>query len=287
MHVGVIGLGRMGSVFAERLLKRAFDVLVWNRSLSKADSLIAQGADYASTAKELVNRRDVIIVSLADEKALESVYFGADGILSASLAGKVVVETSTVRPLFVQKLAQSVKEREGRLLDAPVLGTVGPAREGKLVFVVGGDSNALEQANLPLALLSRRIIHMGPNGTGSTMKLVVNMLLSVYWQSLAEAVAMGESNGLDFEAMLDVLIDSPVATPALHVKRSLLRGEKANVDFDIAGVQKDLAAALSTASSYTGTAESALKAYDLAANSGYGREDVTAIISFARRAGPL
>lgn len=178
-------------------------------------------------------------------------------------------------------------ERGAVLVDAPFLGTVGPAREGKIVVVAGGGAAAIEKARPLLAALSRRVVHMGSTGTGSTMKLAVNMLLAVYWQSLGEAIAMGERGGLALDEMLDVLVDSPIATPALTVKFPLLKGAASEVGFDIAGVQKDLTAALATAQGaqvVAGTAASALAGYVAAVEGGFAAKDVAAIVAFARAA---
>ncbi len=286
MKIGVVGLGRMGSVFASRLLDHGFSVGVWNRSAAKVAPLLPRGARGYSTPGALADESDVLLVSLADETAIEAVYSGPSGLLSSGLKGKIVVETSTVSPRFILKLEPLVRRAGGCLVDAPVLGTVGPAKEGRLVVVAGGKAEALEKANEVLSALSRRVVSTGPVGTGSAMKLVVNMVLAVYWQSLGDAIAMGEGNGLALDAMLDVIADSPIAIPAFVVKLPLLKGAAAKVDFDIAGVQKDLSAALATAQAAQVealTAASALAEYKAAGLAGFAGDDVTAIVAFARR----
>lgn len=280
-RIGVLGLGRMGGIFAERLVQAAFPVCVWNRTAARCEPLVALGATSCRTPAELAEACAIILSSMADEPALKAVFEGEDGVLAADLSGRVVVETSTVRPAFIRNLAAHVADAGGSLVDAPILGTVGPAREGRVVIVAGGSADAIERARPALAAISRKLVHMGAVGAGSTAKLVVNMHLATYWHSLAESVAMGRRSGLDLEAILDVLMDSPVSTAALKGKLPLLLGESVDVGFDIGGVRKDLISALDLAGA-TGTdartAAAALSGFALASDAGHGDRDVAAIV---------
>lgn len=287
MRIGLAGVGRMGSVFAARLLDHHFQLGTWSRNQQHASAFAARGCCQFSTPGLLAEASDIIISSLADETALDAVYLGPDGLLSGDVTGKVFVDTSTISPRYIRSLADKIESRGAMIVDSPVLGTVGPAREGKLVAIMGGGDVAIKRAQAPMAALCRRIVHVGPTGTGAAMKLVVNMLLAVYWQTLGEALAMGERNGLAMDQMLDVLMDSPVATTALQVKLPLLRGDKAEVGFSIAGVQKDLSLAVTSAHAVSVpalTASSALACYVAAAEASLSDKDVAAIVSFVRAA---
>ncbi len=280
-RIGVLGLGRMGGIFGERLVQAGFPVGLWNRTAAKCEPLVALGATAFATPAGLAAGCDIILSSMADESALTAVFEGDHGVLAADLSGRVVVETSTVRPTFIRDLAPLVANAGGNLVDAPILGTVGPAREGRVVIVAGGSADAIERVRPALAAISRKLVHMGATGAGSTTKLVVNMHLATYWHSLAESVVMGCRSGLDLEGILDVLMDSPVATAALKGKLPLLLGKSAEIGFDIGGVQKDLISALDLAGA-TGTdartAAAALSGFTLAIDAGHREGDVASIV---------
>jgi 3-hydroxyisobutyrate dehydrogenase len=278
---GVIGLGRMGNIFAGRLLDHGLLESVWNRTTEKAAVFAERGAKMCTAPAGVVADCEVTLVSMASEAALEEVFDGPDGILSASLKGRTIVETSTVRPSFIRRLSDRVIAAGGVLIDAPILGTVGPAREGRVVIVAGGPAEVVDRVRPMLAAISRKVVHMGPIGAGALTKLTVNMHLATYWYSLAESIAMGRRGGLDLEAILHVLTDSPVATSALAGKLPSLLGHAIEIGFDISGVVKDLTASLDLAR-VTGVtaaaASAALAGFARAVDEGYGESDVAAIV---------
>ncbi len=288
MNVGVVGLGRIGTAFAQRLLGHGVPVMVWNRSRDKAEALRADGAVAHDSLQSLVAASDAILVSLADEAALQEVYLGPGGLLAAPLDGKVVAEMSTIRPGFARQLDAGVRAARGDFLDAPVLGTVGPAREGRIVIVAGGAAAALDRLQPVFSVLARRTVHMGPAGAGAAMKLVVNMQLAAYWPLLGESLAMGQRHGLDLGAMLGVVTESAIATPALAAKLPVLLGGPAEVSFNVAGVLKDLSYAVSTAEAVGvghGVAAAALAGYGRAVDGGLGSADVAEIVGFILNGG--
>jgi 3-hydroxyisobutyrate dehydrogenase-like beta-hydroxyacid dehydrogenase len=169
------------------------------------------------------------------------------------------------------------------MLDAPVSGTLEPARQGQLMTLVGGAAADLERARPALAAFSRRIAHMGGAGAGTTMKLVLNMPMAVFWVALGEALAMGRQHGLELAAMLDIILDSPVALPALRGKAPLLLGAPHEVAFDVTGVRKDLLAMIATAQHAgvpTPTGSAALAGFAAATAAGYGERDLTFVIEY-------
>lgn len=286
MKIGVAGLGRMGGIFAKRLFEAGFDLSVWNRSREKADGLVDHGVSWCDTPAALANACDIILISMANEDALDTVFSGTDGFLSAKLDGKLLTDTSTVSPGLIHALSGRVTAAGGLFIDAPVLGTVGPALQGKIVFLVGGPAEAIEQARPMFEVLGRKVIPMGPVGSGMTMKLVVNLHLVTYWHSLAEAVAMGSASGVGLEAMLAVFEDSPMATPALSAKKEILLGRSKDIGFDIRGVVKDMTTALDLARtnhSDARTGVEALKGFKLAIDEGLGDHDVAAIVAAVTR----
>lgn len=293
-RIGFIGLGRMGQAMAGRLLAAGFPVAVYNRTQSKAAGLIEQGATWAETPAALASKADIILTILTDDWAVEQIYLGENGLLAGDVAGKLFAEMSTIRTATIRSLQAQVLARGAHLIDAPVSGTVEPARNGQLLALVGGDAADLERARPVLAAFSRRIVHLGPCGAGITMKLVLNMGLAVFWAGISEAMAMGRQMGLSLAQMLDVYLDSPVALPALRGKAPLLLGESHEVAFDITGVRKDLLAMISTAQDSgvpTPAGSGALSLFAAATAAGYGGHDLAFIIEYmaelARSTSPM
>ena len=284
----------MGQALAARLLAAGFPLAVHNRTREKAEALVAGGAVWAETPAELAGRSAIILSILTDDRAVERIYLGERGLLAGEVDGKLFVEMSTIRTATIHALRPRAEARGARLLDAPVAGTVEPARQGQLLTLVGGDAADLERARPALASFSRRIVHMGPSGAGTTMKLALNMTLAIFWAGLAEAMAMGQQFGLSVEQMLDIYLDSPVAPPALRGKAPLLLGAPHEVAFDVTGVRKDLLAMVATAQDAgvpTPTGTAALALFAAATAAGYGERDLVFIVEYmaelARKTFPM
>jgi 3-hydroxyisobutyrate dehydrogenase len=282
-RIGFVGLGRMGQAMAGRLLAGGFSLVVHNRTRPKAEQLLAQGAIWAPSPAVLAEQADIILTILTDDRAVEQVYSGADGLLADDRAGKLFVEMSTIRTSTIRSLRPLVESRGAQLLDSPVSGTLEPARQGQLLAMVGGRAEDLERVRPALELMCRRIVHVGPSGSGTTMKLVLNMPMAIFWASLAEAMAMGSQFGLDRAQMLEVFLDSPVALPALRMKAPLLLGSEQEVAFDVTGVRKDLLAMVATgqdAGVPMPAGSAALGLFTAATAAGYGGRDMIAVVEY-------
>jgi len=282
-RIGFAGLGRMGQAMAGRVFAAGFPLAVYNRTRSKAEDLLARGAAWAETPALLTERADIVLTILTDERAVEQVYGGQRGLLAGDCAGKLFVEMSTIRTATIQALRPLVEARGARLLDAPVSGTLEPARQGQLLAMVGGAAEDLERARPALEVLCRRIVHMGPTGSGTTMKLALNMPMAIFWAGLAEAMTMGSQFGLDRAQMLDVYLDSPVALPALRLKAPLLLGAPHEVAFDVTGVRKDLLAMVATgqdAGVPMPAGSAALALFAAATAAGHGQRDLIAVVEY-------
>jgi 3-hydroxyisobutyrate dehydrogenase-like beta-hydroxyacid dehydrogenase len=220
---------------------------------------------------------------LHDDQAAYDVYSGTDGLLSVPAEGKLFIDMSTLRPEAARALAERCSAKGAAFIDAPVSGTVGPARTGRLMALVGGSEASLERARPILEVLTRRIVHAGPVGNGSLLKLVLNLPLAVYWQSLAEALALGHSGGLALDTMLDAVSDSGGALSALSHKISMIVDDSADVAFDIATMEKDARSILAVGAEFgipMPTATAALAAYSSAHAAGLGSADAVAIIRY-------
>jgi 3-hydroxyisobutyrate dehydrogenase-like beta-hydroxyacid dehydrogenase len=282
-RIGFVGLGRMGQAMAGRLLDAGLPLTVHNRTASRADDLLARGAAWAGSPAEVADRSDIVLTMLTDDKAVQEVYLGAGGLLAGETAGRLLVEMSTIRTSTIHLLRPKVEASGAHLLDAPVSGTLAPAREGQLMVMVGGEAADLERARPVLQVLSRRIVHVGPSGAGTTMKIVLNLPMATYWAGLAEALAIGSQHGLTPELMLDVILDSPFAPPSLHAKAPLLLGASHEVGFDVTGVRKDLLACVATgqdAGVPTAAGATALVLFAAATAAGYGKRDLVFVVEY-------
>jgi 3-hydroxyisobutyrate dehydrogenase-like beta-hydroxyacid dehydrogenase len=286
MRIGFAGIGRMGEPMAFRLLNANFPLIVWNRTPEKLTALTAAGARAAATLRELAAESDVVLTMVTDDAAVESIYLGSNGLLAVPVKGKIFADMSTILPATVSRIASAVTDHGASFVDAPVAGTVQPAREGRLLIFAGGSAGDVERLKPVFNVLARRIDHLGPVGSGAAMKLVHNALLSTYWAVFAEAMAMGTRYGLDLKRMLDVISESPANFAALGMKTPLLLGQSAEVAFNIANVRKDLRAIVSFAQS-TGVpipiVHKALEKYEHAIAQGYAEEDVAGIVSLSLR----
>jgi len=281
--IGFLGLGKMGSGIAARLVEAGHDVIVWNRTRAKCDPLRELGAAVATVPREVPARTEIVISMLYDDYSVEEVFNGPDGLLSVPVEGRLFIEMSTLRPEKAKAIARSCGEQGAEFIDVPVSGTVGPARSGKLMALVGGSESNLERARPILEDMTRRIVHAGPVGSGSLLKLVLNLPLAVYWQSLAEAIAMGHAGGLEIETMLNVINDSGGGLSALSHKISMIVENSENVAFDMKTMIKDSQNILAKGEEYgipMPAMSVALDSYNAAHSAGLGDADAVAIVRF-------
>jgi 3-hydroxyisobutyrate dehydrogenase/2-hydroxy-3-oxopropionate reductase len=241
--VAVVGTGRMGSAMVGRLRSAGHRVVAYNRTAERAR---ATGAEVADSPRAAAAEADLVVVSLADDAAVESAYRGADGLVAGLRPGAVVIETSTVAPGTVRALAPPVRERGATLLDAPVSGSVPVVERGELTFLVGGGSgdgaSAAERAGPVFEALGKRVIHLGDVGAGAVMKLAVNSVVHALNQALSEALVLAERAGVDRAGAYEVFAASAVAAPYVLYKREAFEHpDTAPVAFRLELVAKDLA----------------------------------------------
>jgi len=287
MKVGIAGTGRMGAAIAARLMGLGHELTVWNRTAEKTKELAAAGAKVAASPAALAGSVDVVITILTDEKAIEALYNGPQGLLSGGVTGKLFIEMSTVRPEVEVALAAKVKLKMAAMIDCPVGGTTGPAREGKLFGFVGGADADVARARPLLDQMCRRAEHVGPVGSGARMKLAINLPLFVYWQALGEALLLCRPLGLDPERLMSIFADSSGGTNALKTRGSAIAAHLAGKDagpvsMAVELVCKDLRTMIAEAKALGGTlpaAETALKCFEDAARSGLGAADQSVLPS--------
>ena len=261
------------------------EVGVWNRDAAKTKPLVEAGAKPFASPAALAGGCDVLIAMLLNDAATEAVYRGPNGLLNAKLAGKLVVDMSTVRPDTMISVGNAVAKLGAAFVECPVGGSKVPAREGKLFGLVGGSKADVDRAMPLLEQLCRRIEHVGPLGAGATLKLAVNLPLLVYWQALGEALTICKPLNLPADRLIDILSDTAGAPAAMKGRGAIIAkvlggaplGETA---FGITAAKKDLATAVQFASSIHAelpVAKSALACFEEAEAAGLGEADATTV----------
>src|SRR5215468_1423233 len=206
MKLGVAGIGKMGASIAARLSEVGHDVTVWNRTPDKAKAVA--GAKIVANPTELAENCETVITILTDAAALDAVYNGPSGLLHGKVAAKLFIDMSTVLPATEIALAEAVRAQGAAFVECPVGGSTGPARQGKLIGLMGAEPADAARARPILEQLCRRLEHAGPVGSGSVLKFTINLPLMVYWQALGEALAMARTVAIEPERLMDLLSDT-------------------------------------------------------------------------------
>jgi len=250
-RIGLIGLGLMGRPMGMNLLKAGHKLTVWNRTPERAKELVAAGALLAKTPREVAEASEFLLTIVSDPPALESVLWGRegknDGALGGLRAGSIYVDSSTISPSLVGRIAAACKERGVRFLDAPVTGGDWGAREGNLVFMIGGDAETLREAEPILGVMGKKWFHLGPSGAGQTVKLAMNAILALQVGAMAEALALVTKAGLKGEQLVEVMQASMARSGVLDVKSPLMLKGDYKPSFPLRLMHKDLGLALDLA----------------------------------------
>jgi 3-hydroxyisobutyrate dehydrogenase len=250
MKLGVAGIGKMGAAVAARLIEVGHEVAVWNRTPEKAKAVA--GASVAASPAELAQKSEAVLSILTDAAALDTVYNGRSGLLDGNVAGKLFIDMSTVLPATETALARAVRAKGAAFVECPVGGSTGPARQGKLIGLMGAEPADAARARPLLEQLCRRLEHAGPVGSGAVLKFTINLPLMVYWQALGEALALTRSLAIDPDRLMDLLSDTSGAANVLKVRApgiaTMLKGGAGGpVTFDVDGGIKDMQSMLTEA----------------------------------------
>jgi 3-hydroxyisobutyrate dehydrogenase len=252
MHIGIAGIGKMGSNIGQRLIECGRTLTVWNRSADKTGPLAGLGASVTKTPAELAGAVEIVITILTNADAIDAVYNGGHGLLSGDVKGKLFIEMSTVPPEVQVALAEKVRAKGAGYVECPVSGSVIPARTGKLMGLMGAEPADAARARPVLDQLCRRALHAGPVGSGAVLKLAVNLPLMIYWQALGEQLALCKSLPIDPKELLDFISETSGAATVLKQRMpgivARLKNEKSDIrTFNLDGGIKDVTAMLAEA----------------------------------------
>jgi 3-hydroxyisobutyrate dehydrogenase-like beta-hydroxyacid dehydrogenase len=284
MKIGFIGLGIMGSRMAANLQKHGYSLVMFNRTRVKAEALLGPCGAFSDSPAKLAQQVDVLFTMLAHSDAVEQVALGANGFLNHLRPNALWVDCSSVNPSFSQKMAAEAARRQVRFVDAPVTGSAPVAAEAKLIFWVGAQEVDLEASRSLLLCMGNKIVHAGGHGMGTSMKMVINLLLGNAMAAFAEAMALGKGLGLSQKVLFDSLLGSPTVAPFLALKREKIEGGNYEAEFPLQWMQKDLH--LASVSAYESGVALAVtnvtkEIYRLAMRGGHETNDFSAIYEFA------
>ena len=203
--VAVIGLGIMGGPMAANLVKAGFEVVGYNRSPDKVAALVETGGRGAESVAEAVRDADVVITMVPDSPDVEAVTTGDDGVFANARSGALYIDMSTIRPDVAVRVAEAGRKAGLRVLDAPVSGGEAGAKEASLSIMVGGEADDFAAARPVLDAVGKTIVHVGPAGSGQTVKAANQLMVAGHLELLAEAIVFLEAYGVDTEAALRVL----------------------------------------------------------------------------------
>jgi 3-hydroxyisobutyrate dehydrogenase-like beta-hydroxyacid dehydrogenase len=288
MKIGFIGLGIMGSRMAANLQKQGHCLILFNRTRAKAESLLGPCGKFTDSPAKLAEQVDVLFTMLAHPDAVEQAALGQNGFLSHLKPNAFWVDCSSVNPSFSKKMAAAAAARQIRFVDAPVTGSAPVAADAKLVFWVGADGADLEKIRPLLLCMGNKIVHTGGHGSGTSMKMVINLLLGMGMAAFAEAMALGEGLGISRKMLFDSLLGMPAVAPFLASKRDKIDKGNYEAEFPLRWMQKDMH--LATLSAYeSGVAlpltNVAKEMYRLAMRDGHDTDDFSAIYEFTTAPG--
>jgi 3-hydroxyisobutyrate dehydrogenase/glyoxylate/succinic semialdehyde reductase len=283
MKIGFIGLGLMGVRMANNLLDNGNELIVYNRTKDKAETLIKKGAVIAESPSEVGKQVNIIFTMLSDPSAVEEVAFGENGFLNKFKQNSLWIDCSTVNPSFTKSTAAKVKKLNLRFIDAPVAGTTIPAEKGELIFFVGGDKKDVEEVKPLFEVMGKKILHLGANGKGTSMKMVINLILGQAMIAFSEGLVLGESLGFTKEELYNILLGGPVVAPFLTGKKDKIAKNNFEPEFPLQWMFKDFQ--LASLTGYENNValpmtNQAKELYSLAIKYGFGEKDFSSIYNF-------
>jgi 3-hydroxyisobutyrate dehydrogenase len=289
--VGFIGLGLMGWPMAANVARAGFPLFVHNRTSARAEAFATatDGVTVCATPADVAEVTDVVLTMLSDGAAVDGVYLGEDGLLATARPGTVLVEMSTIGPDHLHRLAEGVRAAGIELVDAPVSGSVATATSASLLVMAGGSDPAIARVRPILEALGP-VSHVGPSGSGATMKLAVNTVVYGLNQSISEALVLAERAGLDRLRTYEVFANSAISAPFVHYRRAAFeRPGEVPVAFRAELASRDLRLILGLGEAVGADLRQAranLTVLDEAVEAGFGDADVSAVASYLRGSAP-
>jgi len=243
MRVAFLGLGIMGGAMAANLAKAGHEVTVWNRTPGKQ----VEGARTANTPAEAAQGAEVVWLCVSDTAAVENVLFGDNGVEQSLTEGMIIADSSTISPSATRKFAERVARRGVQYVDSPVTGSKAGAESGTLLFIIGGEEQAIEKLKPLYAAMGKKMFRMGETGKGQSAKLVMNLQIALIFEGFAEALTLGAKLGVDAETLMPLVQASMVKSGVVEYKAPFVLGRDFTANFPLRLMSKDIRLALDAA----------------------------------------
>lgn len=271
---------------AANLVKAGHSLVIWNRTPAKMDPLVRLGAKASKGPAHVAAETEIVITMVGRPQDVEAVVLGPDGVAEGIRPGSVLIDMSTVSPATSRTLAGAVTAQRAEFLDAPVVGSKGPATQGTLVILAGGLPQTLERCRPVLSAMGKTIVHAGNVGSGSALKLATNLMLAHLMAGFSEAVLLAQRAGVEPARLLDVLDASTFASPWYHTKGAgMLKGDF-SPHFALKHMRKDLDLMSSLAQDVSARApvtEAIRKLFQDTEAAGHGERDYSAIFPYLQK----
>ena len=281
-RIGFVGIGLMGSQMGRRLMMAGFPLRVWNRSKEKAGTLLEAGAEWGDSPAACARAADVVITMVTDSAASEEVICGRDGVLAGAHPGLILIDMASIAPEMSRSLAASARAKQVQMLDAPVTGNPKVAADGKLGIMVGGPKETYDACLPVFQAMGAKIIHVGENGKGTTLKLINNLILGVAIEAVAEALVLARKAGIDPLRVLEITSVGGARTGAMETRGARMIAHDFSPHFTANNMYKDLSQAMQLAGEVgaflpaTGVALEMLRAVK---NQGRGELDSCSVVT--------
>lgn len=243
MRVAFLGLGIMGGAMAANLAKAGHEVTVWNRTPGKQ----VEGARTANSPAEAAQGAEVVWLCVSDTGAVENVLFGENGVEQSLSEGMIIADSSTISPSATRKFAERVARKGVQYVDSPVTGSKTGAESGTLLFIIGGDEQAIEKLKPLYAAMGKKMFRMGETGKGQSAKLVMNLQIALIYEGFAEALTLGAKLGVDAETLMPLVQASMVKSGVIEYKAPFVLGRDFTANFPLRLMSKDIRLALDAA----------------------------------------
>jgi len=243
MQVAFIGLGIMGHAMATNLVKAGHQVTVWNRTPGK----LVEGAALAPTPAAAAQGAEVVWLCVSDTDSVEQVVFGKEGVEASLSDGMIIADSSTISPSATLKFSERVAVKGAAWVDAPMTGSKIGARDGTLVFIVGGSESSIERLKPLFAAMGKKIFRMGETGKGQSTKLVMNLQIAMIFEGFAEALTLGTKLGVDPQQLISLIEATMVRSGVVEYKAPFILERDFTANFPLRLMHKDIRLALDAA----------------------------------------
>jgi len=280
MRIGFIGLGTMGEPIANNLRKAGHDLTVWNRNPARASHIVSKGGKLAATARECATGKDLVFTCVSDEKALQAVLEGAEGVLAGLAEGDTLVDLSTAGTRMTRSAQEQTAKKGVRFISCPILGSKAAAEQAQIVLVAGGPGAAREKARPALHAVSARLFELDEPVQAALMKLCVNAIGGAMITGFSEALALGSAGGLDVWRVVEVLQASSFHSPLFLMKGELVEKKDFAPRFKLSLAEKDQRLAQEAAQDLGAQVpvnEAVRRLLGEAAAAGHGEKDICAV----------